>query len=1042
MKLFRVSLLFVLAISFFNSSNAEQLYLIKTTGISHQRSLSTNPAFRIHLFQDNWVIASGEAEPKEPHHFLMNEPWSSGKSIYVVYVPETQAADYFVQRPEAEILYQESSFVIVAADELTFGQLQPFKSDGMVRIMSHEARLQKENSLSFNRKDNPDPWIQTLLDQVSATNITASVQHLQNYGTRNAYKAQSVVAQNWIKDQFQSYGLSVEVMDFNMPSGSASDNVIATLTGTKYPEEYIVLGGHYDSYTGGSAEPGADDNASGTAGVLEIARIMSQQSFDRSIIFCAFSGEEYGLYGSAAYASRAAQLGMDIHGYFNLDMIGYLKPGNTAIKSTLIFPSGAQELATFYTEVASTYLPDFVVTTGSLSGGDSDHTSFNNNGFMGIFPFEAVPDYSPYIHTSNDIVGPSYNNEAQAAVFTKASLAAAATLANRLNPPRGLAALAGDQVVELNWTALPDAASFNIYRNGILISNLNSNQYSDFDVVNGTPYTYYITAIYADSNLESYPSNSVTVTPMPPMSLPFVTNFENGAPYFEFFGGWGLSTTQSYSPNHSITESPTGEYQDDTESFAYLRPFNLNTGFTSAEISFWTKYVLETNYDYMYLEVSTNGTNWVQLAQFNGSQSAWQKKTYNLNSYLGQNYIQFRFRFTSDMSVTEDGMYIDDFQIATEGGFFTQSSNFLPGWNTLSSHVIPSSASLEDIFSAIESNLVAVQTIDGVYLPQQNTNTIGSWNPASGYKVKVSAPCGLTIAGPDKTSTTLQLASGWNLMPVLSDCNVAVDELFEDQLALLEMVKEVGSNNVFWPAKTITNLSLLMPSKSYLVKMSEPVQIVFPACKSVTSGNKNSSNISEIVKTANTHIFGLSPLALSIGSVGDQLIAYTTEGTAAGILPIIDISQNSTVAIFGNDSLSTITDGFLVGEAIQWKLWQASTGYYFDLTASYSDEMPQQGNYVHEGISFVQSFEADATGLHEYDSGLILYPNPANDHLYIPSSINLNSTIDIFSLEGKLMMTIAAVVEGKIDISHLPAGIYILHLYTNGKVLDTRFIKK
>ena len=64
-------------------------------------------------------------------------------------------------------------------------------------------------------------------------------------------------------------------------------------------------------------------------------------------MFCAFSGEEYGLYGSKAYAQRCAQEGMDILGYFNLDMIGYLKPSSTVIKTTLIYPQSALELAQF-----------------------------------------------------------------------------------------------------------------------------------------------------------------------------------------------------------------------------------------------------------------------------------------------------------------------------------------------------------------------------------------------------------------------------------------------------------------------------------------------------------------------------------------------------------------------------------------------------------------------------------------------------------------------------------------------------------------------
>ncbi len=79
---------------------------------------------------------------------------------------------------------------------------------------------------------------------------------------------------------------------------------IATLTGTKYPDEFIVLGGHFDSLTWVALEPRADDNASGTSGVIEIARILSQYEFDRAVIFCAFSGKEYGLHGSEAYAER------------------------------------------------------------------------------------------------------------------------------------------------------------------------------------------------------------------------------------------------------------------------------------------------------------------------------------------------------------------------------------------------------------------------------------------------------------------------------------------------------------------------------------------------------------------------------------------------------------------------------------------------------------------------------------------------------------------------------------------------------------------
>ncbi|HOI31390.1 MAG TPA: M20/M25/M40 family metallo-hydrolase, partial [Bacteroidales bacterium] len=509
----------------------------------------------------------------------------------------------------------------------------------------------------------PDPFIVSLLGEVDATNITSIVQHLENYGTRNAYSSQSVEAQNWIKQEFEALGLTVELQDFYMPSGSASDNVIATLTGTKYPEEYVVCGAHYDSYSNGGNAPGADDNASGTAGVLELARILSQYTFDRTIIFCAFSGEEYGLYGSAAYAQSAAQQGMDIHGYFNLDMIGYLQNGSY-IHTDLIYPPSAQELADFYMEVLAVYLPDFPIEQGMLVGGDSDHTSFNNNGYMGIFPFEDSDDHSPYIHTSNDLIGPSYNNAEQAKIFTQASLASIVTMANRLNPPRNLVAIPGDSKVNLEWAPLLDAAYFRIYRDDTIIDSTDANSYLDEGLENLQLYTYYITAIYEESGEESYPSNSASATPAPPLALPIFIDFENGLPYWELTEGWGLSTAAYYSSNHSLTESPIGNYTNSTESTATLNALDMSN-MTASTLSFWTKFNLETDYDFMYLEITTNGLNWTILETFNGHQSSWTQKFYDLEDYLGLPYVQLRFRFVSDVYVTEEGMFIDDIEITS-----------------------------------------------------------------------------------------------------------------------------------------------------------------------------------------------------------------------------------------------------------------------------------------------------------------------------------------------------------------------------------------
>jgi hypothetical protein len=277
------------------------------------------------------------------------------------------------------------------------------------------------------------PIIYDMIGMVDTTLVVANIQHLQDYGTRNCKKPEAIEAQNWIKEYFENYGFSVEIQDFPMGGSNSSDNVLATLTGQVNPTEYVIIGGHYDSYAGGAQEPGADDNASGTAGVMETARILSQYEFERSIVFCAFSAEEYGLFGSEAYAARAEQEGMNILGYINLDMIGYNEPGEL-IHTDMIAPVSAQGLSDFYKAVSAIYLPEFLIFDATTIPGGSDHISFNNHGYMGIFPCEEDETYSPFIHTSNDLIGPSVNNTLKAKKFIQAALASVVSLARPYDP--------------------------------------------------------------------------------------------------------------------------------------------------------------------------------------------------------------------------------------------------------------------------------------------------------------------------------------------------------------------------------------------------------------------------------------------------------------------------------------------------------------------------------------------------------------------------------------------------------------------------------
>ena len=1022
-------LLFFLTFQLF----AGNLVMIHTSDFQETSSLFRNPEVKVHFYNDDFVIATLNSDPRQDFVILDRQPWQNDVSYYIVYIDKSTDKDAWISKTQsiADILFDGDHFLIVRTDESLFGQLTPAKNDGMVRIFEREAQLPLMQSLPVPAKSEPDTFVLYLLNQINGDLITNRVEHLEDYGTRNAYAPESIEAQLWIEEKFLEWGLEVEVMSFTMPGGPASDNVIATHTGTKYPNEYVIVGGHYDSYAGSGLAPGADDNASGTSGVMEIARILSQYEFDRTIIFCAFSGEEYGLYGSAAYASRSAQEGMDILGYFNMDMIGYLAPGSLGMKTSLIYPQSAQELADFYTHVTSIYLPTFQVETATLIGGDSDHTSFNNNGYMGIFPFEDINNYSPYIHTTNDLVGPSYNNELLAVTLTKAALASLVTMANMLNPPRNLVAIPGDGKVSLHWDMMEDIDNYKIYRDGNFISDAFSSNYTDHDVVNGTQYEYYATAIYSESGEESDPSNRVYATPMPPIEFPLLIDFENGSPYWDLDEKWGLTTAHSYSPSHSLSESPSGQYENDRQDYATLSPLNL-MGYTDATLSFHTRFDIENNWDFMYLEISTNGVNWTTLDTFTGTQTSWTQKTYSLSNYINQPYVVIRFHFYSDYTVTRDGMYIDDFQITAEGGYDVQHINIPAGWSGISSHSAPGQAQVADVMDPVFNDLIILQNMEGAYWPGQNINTLGTWNSHSGYKIKVSEDVILPVRGFFEENKTIEFSAGWNLIPVLSNCPVNISDLFDDIREEIILIKEIAGEKLFWPVMEIDGLNELLPGKAYLLKLNNPVAVTYPECTNyaMQADDNDQPAVPWVITapTGNSHVIAIPSTITDDFETGDFIGAFTPEGLCAGFISIEASGVNQAMVLFANDSLTTDKDGFLPGEEIIFKLFESSTGEEFQLLAVFDENMPNSGIFAFEGISVLTGLSIDQTGITQYLKNARIFPNPAQDQISISLKDNEKAMLTISGISGKRYLTRS--IDGKeiIDLAGFAPGLYIFQL--------------
>lgn len=511
---------------------AQSFVMIGTDNKQETENLFKDNNLKIHYFNDDFVLAT--AKNVEAGMEVLDENAFAGTdAYYIVYCGKDNQQNYISTTKNANVLFGNDNILIFDA------AVKPFKNDGMVAVFNKEAKMAPVNR-EFPVVTDENIVIRWMMNQVNMDSLQATVQHLQDYQSRYWSSTNAFAASDWIAGRMAALGLEVEQQPFSANtwygSGQAAPNVIGIQRGTVYPEVYVVCGSHFDSFTwsapSGGAAPGADDNATGVASVLESARIMTQYNFEYSIVYCAYGCEEMGLFGSDVYAERCQQQGMEILGYFNNDMNGYLNPGDP-IHIDLIYPNSVAPIGEYYMNVANIYFPELQVRHVNFNEGDSDHTSFNNHGYMGIYPFEDYQNYSPYIHTVNDLIGNSVNSWEMSQQYCRMNIGCLAEIANPVSGPMvycnevtdfyitSPSNAAGQVVFRLNWEAPQEGSTgelvrFDIYRDSEFLASVDKNDYNipggyyyiDEDVTMYDVHEYYIVSVY-DDGCESE-SGSVT----------------------------------------------------------------------------------------------------------------------------------------------------------------------------------------------------------------------------------------------------------------------------------------------------------------------------------------------------------------------------------------------------------------------------------------------------------------------------------------------------------------------------------------------------
>lgn len=304
----------------------------------------------------------------------------------------------------------------------------------------------------------PDPGIAAMMAQVNSDDLVDRVKELSGalpaivggapytFTTRSTTSGMPIQKATQFGYEFlQAQGLTVSYHNWNgseSECGISNRNVVAEKRGAYQPDDIVLVTAHIDSITGSGVPPapGADDDASGSVGVMATAQIMASRQFSRTVRFILFSGEEQGGCGSTAYANAAAARHDHIVAVYNMDMIAYDSDHvpDLRLHTRRTSNSGyAADLAIANTFVA--VVSDYglgekltpILTPDGVSA--SDHSSFWSNGYAGILAIEDdYDDFNPYYHSANDTpaaVNPTYFTN-----FVKASVGTAARLAGLVQP--------------------------------------------------------------------------------------------------------------------------------------------------------------------------------------------------------------------------------------------------------------------------------------------------------------------------------------------------------------------------------------------------------------------------------------------------------------------------------------------------------------------------------------------------------------------------------------------------------------------------------
>ncbi len=393
-----------------------------------------------------------------------DQPWS--ESYAIVAKPHPGKADVSLDNLTGRVLLAGNDFRLVKGSESYFERLRE-QGFVCVEIDKWEVPIDATTTrLPENIGQHRYGLIDTLISFVSDTSIREYIQAMQNFGTRYWNNANRDSVSKWVRAKYLETGIADVKLDSFQYSSTWQANVVATIPGTVDPSKELIVGGHHDSYNSANQNlaPGADDNASGAAGAIEMARVLKLRNYQPAYTmrFMGYAAEEAGLRGSASYAQRARAANRDIRCMQNYDMIANRYQAPTDQSVYVVWYTTSEAYRDLHATMMQMYTPLIPVPTTSYRSG-SDSYSFWQQNYRTVFIIER--NFSPYYHSQNDLL--QYLDMTYCANIVKSGLAMLVTLDQMPASVANLRVLdrGNGTSLRVSWDSVqvPDFALYRIY---------------------------------------------------------------------------------------------------------------------------------------------------------------------------------------------------------------------------------------------------------------------------------------------------------------------------------------------------------------------------------------------------------------------------------------------------------------------------------------------------------------------------------------------------------------------------------------------------